>query len=106
MEEKLFRNRVAWMMFLLSILVIWVHSYNVELFAGRAPGVSFDQAAGLETFLSVTVGQIAVPVFSCCPPISFSGALPGISWRGNGNGGFSALPFPTRCGIFYIIWAM
>ena len=33
------------MMFLLSILVIWVHSYNVELFAGKAPGVSFDQAA-------------------------------------------------------------
>ena len=63
MEEKLFRNRVAWMMFLLSILVIWVHSYNVELFAGKAPGVSFDQAAGLETFLSVTVGQIAVPGF-------------------------------------------
>ena len=63
MEEKLFRNRVAWMMFLLSILVIWVHSYNVELFAGRAPGVSFEQAAGLETFLSVTVGQIAVPGF-------------------------------------------
>ena len=44
MEEKLFRNRVAWMMFLLSILVIWDHSYNVELFAGRAPGVAFEQA--------------------------------------------------------------
>ena len=77
MEEKLFRNRVAWMMFLLSILVIWVHSYNVELFAGKAPGVSFDQAAGLETFLSVTVGQIAVPGFSCCPPISF---FRGFAW--------------------------
>ena len=58
MEEKLFRNRVAWMMFLLSILVIWVHSYNVELFAGRAPGVSFDQAAGAcqERIASTTVG--------------------------------------------------
>ena len=46
MEEQAYRNRVSWMMFLLSILVIWVHSYNVELFAGGALG-SFLGVCGL-----------------------------------------------------------
>ena len=63
MEEQAYRNRVSWMMFLLSILVIWVHSYNVELFAGGLWGPSWEFAAWLEDFLSVTVGQIAVPGF-------------------------------------------
>ena len=63
MEEQAYRNRVSWMMFLLSILVIWVHSYNVELFAGGLWGPSWESAAWLEDFLSVTVGQIAVPGF-------------------------------------------
>ena len=63
MEERAYRNRVSWMMFLLSILVIWVHSYNVELFAGGLWGPSWESAAWLEDFLSVTVGQIAVPGF-------------------------------------------
>ena len=36
MEEKAFREHVSWVMFLLSILVIWAHSYNAELFSGGA----------------------------------------------------------------------
>lgn len=66
MNEKTFRNKVSWLMFLFSILVIWVHSYNVELFAGAASGslsALWERAAWLENFVSVGIGQIAVPGF-------------------------------------------
>ena len=64
MQEKRFRNQITWMMFLFSILVIWVHSYNVELFAaGTSWGPDWDRLAQIETFWSVGVGQIAVPGF-------------------------------------------
>lgn len=35
MTEKQFRNKVTWFSFVFSLLVIWVHSYNAELFLGR-----------------------------------------------------------------------
>ena len=63
MEEKRFRNQVTWMMFILSIFVIWVHSYNVELFAGGQWGPAWDRAVKIENFMSVGIGQIAVPGF-------------------------------------------
>ncbi len=63
MENKRFRNQISWLMFLYSILVIWVHSYNVELFAGSTWGSAWDRAAQIETFWSVGIGQIAVPGF-------------------------------------------
>ncbi|MBE5972729.1 MAG: acyltransferase [Lachnoclostridium sp.] len=63
MENKRFRNQISWLMFIFSILVIWVHSYNVELFAGTQWGPAWDRAAQIETFWSVGVGQIAVPGF-------------------------------------------
>ena len=63
MENKRFRNQISWLMFLFSILVIWVHSYNVELFAGSARGPEWDRAAQIETFWSIGIGQIAVPGF-------------------------------------------
>ena len=88
------------MMFLLSILVIWVHSYNVELFAGgKAPGVSFDQAAGLETFLSVTVGQIAVPGFFLLSSYQF---FPGIC-LGSAGGEMEAAGF-FSIAVPYAVW--
>lgn len=63
MQEKRFRNQVSWMMFLFSILVIWVHSYNVELFAGSRRGAAWDRAAQIEKFVSSGIGQAAVPGF-------------------------------------------
>lgn len=63
MEEKRFRNQVTWMMFILSILVIWVHSYNAELFAGGQWGPAWDHAVKIENFMSVGLSQIAVPGF-------------------------------------------
>ena len=63
MENKRFQNQISWLMFFFSILVIWVHSYNVELFAGTSWGPAWDRAAVIETFWSIGVGQIAVPGF-------------------------------------------
>ena len=37
MTEKQFRGKVTWFSFAFSLLVIWVHSYNAELFL-RAHG--------------------------------------------------------------------
>lgn len=64
MPEEKFRNKISWMMFLLSLSVIWVHSYNIVLFAGEGPYEGIWAAADrIETFVSVAVGQTAVPGF-------------------------------------------
>lgn len=63
MQNKRFHNQISWLMFLFSILVIWVHSYNAELFAGTIQGPAWERAAQIETFWSVGIGQIAVPGF-------------------------------------------
>ena len=34
--EKRFHDQISWLMFLFSIFVIWVHSYNVDLFSGAS----------------------------------------------------------------------
>ena len=61
MTEKLFRGKVTWFSFAFSLLVIWVHSYNAELFLGMS-----DQMAAVyraEHFLGDVLGQLAVPGF-------------------------------------------
>jgi len=63
MQNARFRNQISWLMFIFSILVIWVHSYNVELFAGTQWGAAWERAAQIENFWSVGIGQIAVPGF-------------------------------------------
>ena len=63
MQDRRFRSQISWLMFFFSILVIWVHSYNVELFAGTTMGAAWDPAVQIETFWSIGVGQIAVPGF-------------------------------------------
>ena len=70
MTELEFRNKVTWFSFALSLLVIWVHSYNAELFLG------YQAATGLVYVLEHRIGdwfgQIAVPGFLrvCWSPIS------------------------------------
>ena len=36
-NEQQFRNKIRWFTFLFSILVVWVHSVNAELFLGMPP---------------------------------------------------------------------
>ncbi len=53
-------------MFILSILVVWVHSFNYDLFVTDASEFTHGGWAGavsLETFLGTVIGQIAVPGF-------------------------------------------
>lgn len=61
MKERQFHNKVTWFTFLFSILVIWVHSYNSELFLGKTSSAEF--VYNLEHFLGGTIAQIAVPGF-------------------------------------------
>lgn len=58
--EKQFRNRVIWMQCILCILVIWVHSYNIDIFK---PVRLAWFVGGLESFISDGLGQTAVPGF-------------------------------------------
>lgn len=60
-REEDFRNRVYWLTFCFSILVIWVHSFNMELFLGSEGAYGFPRQ--LEYFFGDTLGQIAVPGF-------------------------------------------
>lgn len=61
--EKRFHDQVSWLMFIFSIFVIWVHSYNVDLFSGGAQDGIWSLADRIENFVSVGLGQIAVPGF-------------------------------------------
>lgn len=58
--EKEFRGRIYWLTFFFSILVIWLHSFNGELFLGATEtGVWVDR---VERAVG-SLGQIAVPGF-------------------------------------------
>ena len=61
MTEKQFRNKVTWFSFVFSLLVIWGHSYNAELFLGRTEEMALVYRA--EHWLGDYVSQIAVPGF-------------------------------------------
>ncbi len=61
MREKWFREHIWWMSFILSLMVVWVHSENIELFLGEAARESL--VYRLEFFFAQTLGQIAVPGF-------------------------------------------
>lgn len=61
MEEKGFRNKIYWFTFFLSILVVWVHASNSELFLGRTAAAA--TVSRMEHFIGYTVAQIAVPGF-------------------------------------------
>lgn len=61
MTETQFRNKIVWFSFVFSILVIWVHSYNAELFLGMT--VQMERVFRVERFIGDGMGQIAVPGF-------------------------------------------
>lgn len=61
MTEAQFRNKVIWFSFVFSLLVVWAHSENAELFLG----ITEEMAAvyRVEQWLIDYVAQIAVPGF-------------------------------------------
>ena len=60
-DESWFRNKITWFSFIFSILVVWVHSANGELFLGRSPYLG--AVTVFQRFLGNTIAQIAVPGF-------------------------------------------
>ena len=66
MTELEFRNKVTWFSFALSLLVIWVHSYNAELFLGYQAATGMVYV--LEHRIGDWLGQIAVPGFFMISP--------------------------------------
>ncbi|PNV59139.1 hypothetical protein C0033_25380 [Clostridium sp. chh4-2] len=61
MKEEKFRNKIYWFIFVFSMLVIWVHSYNAKLFLGT--GRTADMVDRAERLLGDVVAQVAVPGF-------------------------------------------
>lgn len=61
MKENQFRNKIYWFSFVFSILVVWTHSYNSELFLGKSAAA--DLVYRMEHLLGDTVAQISVPGF-------------------------------------------
>lgn len=61
MKENQFRNKIYWFTFAFSILVVWVHAYNSELFLGRTEEAALIYA--IEHGIGDTIAQIAVPGF-------------------------------------------
>lgn len=59
--DSRFRNKITWFTFAFSLLVVWVHSYNAELFLGGLPGMA--RIDRIEHWLGDGIGQIAVPGF-------------------------------------------
>ena len=69
MQEKRFRDNVTWMSFLLTLLVIWTHALNTELFLGDAGRGS--PAELVESLLGEHFAQIAVPGFFMMSAVLF-----------------------------------
>ena len=61
MGEDQFRNKIYWFAFFFSLLVIWVHSANAEIYLGQmeAGWLLF----AVEDFVGNVVAQISVPGF-------------------------------------------
>lgn len=60
-DEAWFRNEICWLGFLLSLLVVWVHSLNGDLFVKDEAALAAVQR--LEYAVADRLGQIAVPGF-------------------------------------------
>ncbi|MEF9954186.1 MAG: acyltransferase [Clostridium sp.] len=63
MTEAEFHNKVIWMTFILSILVVMIHSYNLDLFITAGDGAFAEAVAAIQSLVSKAVPTIAVPGF-------------------------------------------
>ncbi len=55
MTEKQFRNKTTFVTFLFSLLVVFIHSYNIDLYLGAGPyGTAQVVAAAFLSILSAT----------------------------------------------------
>lgn len=101
-NEQQFRNKIRWFTFLFSILVVWVHSVNAELFLGNAPAAA--PFKKLESLVGTGLGQFAVPGFFMISAYlfyrNFSWEKLGRKWRSRARSLF--LPFLLWNGLYYL----
>ncbi len=102
MEERQFRNKIQWFTFAFSILVVWVHSVNAELYLGGGPAAEGLKRA--ESLLEKGLGQFAVPGFfmisACLFYRNFCWEKLGSKWRSRFRS--LAVPFFLWNGIYYL----
>lgn len=60
MKERQFRNKIIWFTFGFSLFVVWIHSYNAELYLGVG---GMDAVYRFEHWIGDGLGQMAVPGF-------------------------------------------
>lgn len=64
MTEIQFRNKVVWMTFILGILVVMIHGYNIDLFIAAGTGGGLAVFVNrLESLVSAAFPTVAVPGF-------------------------------------------
>lgn len=61
MKEQQFRNKITWFTFGFSLFVVWVHSYNAELYLGKTAGM--EAVYRFQHLIGEGIGQVAVPGF-------------------------------------------
>lgn len=101
MREKWFREHIWWMSFILSLLVVWVHSENAELFLGEMGRESL--VYRLESFFAQTLGQMAVPGFFMISAYLFTEISSFQRQFLSGKVGAKAFSFLMFCGILFTI---
>ena len=79
LTEAEFRNKITWMTFILSCLVVMIHSYNADLFIEAEETGLFAEGLKLaQNLVSLAVPSIAVPGFFIISAYLF---YRGISWK-------------------------
>jgi len=101
-KETRFRNKITWFSTVFSVLVVWVHSVNGELFLGRTEAA--EKVMAFEKILGSTIGQIAVPGFFMMSGYLF---FRGFRWNRLGEKWNSRIrsvlvPFLLWNGIYYL----
>lgn len=106
MKEQQFRNKITWFTFVFSLLVVWVHSYNAELYMGKTAKADF--LYKIEHGIGETVSQIAVPGFFMISAYlfyrNFSWKVLGRKW--NSRIKSILVPFITWNFIYYMCYVV
>lgn len=96
MEEKKFYNKITWFSFAFSLLVVWIHSYNAELFLGKTAAMA--RIYRIEHWIGDGIGQIAVPGFFMISGYLFYRDFSWEKLRGKWNRRIHSVLVP------YIVW--
>jgi len=95
-EERLFFNKITWFSFVFSLLVIWIHSYNAELFLGKTEAMA--RIYRIEHWIGDGIGQVAVPGFFMISACLFYRDFSWDKLRGKWNRRIRSVMVP------YILW--